>query len=242
HWWPRAWDRGNTITQAVGAASRGKDAHESLRLAEESASRTSQSNGGLMRISPLAIFASGRLDQAIGLARDECRLTHPHPVCQDACAAYVAAVSTAIANGGTPREIHAAALHAARQNAFQPAVVAALENAAHARPADYHSQMGWVLIALQNSFFQLLNAPNLEEGVADTVIQGGDTDTNAAIAGALLGAVHGRPAVPHCWILALLSCRTLPSTPTRHPQPPEYWPVDALQLAEALLCAGRSDH
>ena len=29
-----------------------------------------------------------------------------------------------------------------------------------------------------------------------TVMAGGDTDTNAAIAGALLGAVHGRDAIP----------------------------------------------
>ena len=33
--------------------------------------------------------------------------------------------------------------------------------------------MGWVLIALQNSFYQLLHAPNLEEGVVATVMSGG---------------------------------------------------------------------
>jgi ADP-ribosylglycohydrolase len=56
--------------------------------------------------------------------------------------------------------------------------------------------MGWVLIALQNAFWQLLHAATLEEGVIDTISRGGDTDTTAAIAGALLGAVHGRQAIP----------------------------------------------
>jgi ADP-ribosylglycohydrolase len=67
-------------------------------------------------------------------------------------------------------------------------------------------------------------------------MSGGDTDTTAAIAGALLGAVHGRQAIPSRWLHALLSCRTLSGT--RHPRTEEYWPVDALELAEALLCVG----
>jgi hypothetical protein len=99
--------------------------------------------------------------------------------------------------------------------------------------------MGWVLIALQNAFYQLLHAVNLEEGVVDTVMRGGDTDTNGAIAGALLGAVYGRRAVPSRWIATLLSCRTLTGSGTEHPQPPEFWPVDVMELAEALLFAGR---
>jgi ADP-ribosylglycohydrolase len=64
---------------------------------------------------------------------------------------------------------------------------------------DYSSKMCWVLIALGNAFWQLLHATTLEKGVVSTVMAGGDTDTNAAIAGALLGAVHGREAIPLQW-------------------------------------------
>lgn len=74
-------------------------------------------------------------------------------------------------------------------------------------PANYQHIQGWVLIALQNAFYQLLHASNLEEGVVDTVRRGGDTDTNAAIAGALLGAVWGLDTVPRQWIDCILSCR-----------------------------------
>ena len=62
---------------------------------------------------------------------------------------------------------------------------------ASAPPAEYFRQKGWVLIAFHNALWQLLHAANLEEAVVDTVMRGGDTDTNAAICGALLGAVHG---------------------------------------------------
>jgi ADP-ribosylglycohydrolase/fructose-1,6-bisphosphatase/inositol monophosphatase family enzyme len=242
HWWPRAWDRGGTLQQALGPACSGKTTAERLQLAGANASQSSQSNGCLMRISPLGVFGAGRPAEAAAWAREDARLTHPHPTCQDACGAFVAAIATAVAGGGTPAACHEAALAEVTRSKAQDGVRQALEAARHRPPDDYQTQMGWVLIALQNAFYQLLHAPSLEEGVVDTVMRGGDTDTNAAIAGALLGAVHGRDAVPARWVSALLSCRPLPDSGTRHPMPPEFWPVDALVLAEALLVAGRGDN
>jgi ADP-ribosylglycohydrolase/fructose-1,6-bisphosphatase/inositol monophosphatase family enzyme len=239
HWWPLAFDRGNTLMQALGPATPGKTTAERLRLAEQHASQTSQSNGSLMRVSPLGIFGVGRPTEAAGWARQDSRLTHPHPVCQDACAVFVAALATAIHSGGNPQKCYEAALQEAERSSIQASVRKALEAAAQAAPADFMHQMGWVLIALQNAFYQLLHAPSLEEGVINTVMRGGDTDTNGAIAGALLGAVYGRQAVPARWVQALLSCRPLAGTLTAHPQPPELWPVDALELAEGLLVAGQ---
>ena len=56
---------------------------------------------------------------------------------------------------------------------------------------------------------QLLHAESLEEGIVSTVMSGGDTDTNAAIAGALLGAVWGRGAVPMQWLDRIMCCRPI---------------------------------
>jgi ADP-ribosylglycohydrolase len=214
--------------------------NERLRMVEEFADATRPSNGSLMRISPLGIFTAANPDRAADLARMESRLTHPSPVCQDACAVYVTAIATAIAQGGGPEGCYAAALREANRPEVHPEVQEAVESARHGPPEDYVTLMGWVLIALRNAFYQLLHAPNLEGGLVDTVMQGGDTDTNAAIAGALLGAVHGREAIPRRWLQRVLSCRPLRGTGTAHPRGVEYWPVDALQLAEALLVAGRS--
>jgi hypothetical protein len=44
--------------------------------------------------------------------------------------------------------------------------------------------------------------------------------------------------VPRRWVDALRSCRPLRGTGTAHPRAVEFWPVDALELAEALLWAG----
>ena len=256
-WWvdPHTWDRGGTIRKALSGAAQGATTEERLRLDEQHADPGRPTNGSLMRISPLGIFAAGPLllpsppspggegnkrgpEQAAEWARQDSSLTHPNPLCRDSCAVYVAAIASAIANGGSPEDCYRAALAEADRSAVQPEVRAALEAARAFPPGDYQTNQGYVLIALQNAFYQLLHARSLEDGIIDTVMSGGDTDTTAAIAGALLGAVHCRPAVPQRWLSALLSCRPLPGTPTTHPRTPEYWPVDALELAEALLCAG----
>ena len=72
--------------------------------------------------------------------------------------------------------------------------------------------------------------------VENTIMRGGDTDTNAAICGALLGAVYGVEAIPQQWRDAVLNCRPEAGRPGVHrPRPECFWPVDAMELAEKLL-------
>ncbi len=162
----------------------------------------------------------------------------------DATAAFVVAVAHAVASGAPPSAIHTRAVEWAEAQARDGSVVAALRAAADRPPADDVTQHGWVLVALQNAFHQLLHASSFEDGVVRTVMAGGDTDTNAAIAGALLGAAYGRTAVPAAWRDAVLSCRPIEGLRgVRHPRPRASWPVDALELAERLLPSheGRCD-
>jgi ADP-ribosylglycohydrolase/fructose-1,6-bisphosphatase/inositol monophosphatase family enzyme len=231
-------------TAALGAyrdwrASQPFDIGATTRAALEGAPRAdSQANGSLMRISPLGVFAhSLEPERAAALARADSALTHPNPICGDAVAAFVVALAHAVRHGDGAAAAHRAALDWAERARAEPAVVARLRAAEMEPPVCDGDSQGWVLIALQNAFYELLHAATLEQGVVRTVRRGGDTDTNGAIAGALLGAVHGRAAVPSQWRSMVLSCRAHPSRAAR-PRPIAYWPTDLLELAERLLLAG----
>jgi ADP-ribosylglycohydrolase len=198
----------------------------------------SEANGSLMRSSPLGIFAyTASAAEIATLARTDSALTHPNPVCGDSVAAYVVAVAEAIAHGAGPRAAYEAALRWAHEAGAERSVLETLDRAAAEPPACEGPHQGWVRIALQNAFYELLHATSLEEGVVATVRRGGDTDTNAAIAGALLGAVYGRPAVPDQWRLMVQSCHAHGAAAPRS-RPAIYWPADALELAERLLWLG----
>jgi hypothetical protein len=74
-------------------------------------------------------------------------------------------------------------------------------------PDEFVRQQGWVLIAFQNAFRHLTIGTPIKDALFETVSKGGDTDTNAAICGALLGVAQGRAAIPYagawqCWPVA----------------------------------------
>ncbi len=195
----------------------------------------SQANGALMRVSPLGVFGWCLPPAELArLAREDADITHPHPVCRDASAAFCVALAHAIRTGEGAEAAHEAAMVWARAARADSDVIATLE-AASAPPADFERQSGWVRTALQNAFYRALTASSLEQGLIDTVMAGGDSDTNGAIAGALLGAIHGRDAVPAAWRMAVLTARALSDTP--RPRPQCLWPVDVEELAERLLGA-----
>jgi ADP-ribosyl-[dinitrogen reductase] hydrolase len=223
----RPYDMGFTTSTALSPAYAALRSGQSpAKAARESANASSQANGSLMRVSPLGIFGHAAAPNVLASwARADAALTHPHRVCGDA---------------ETPSAIYDFVTGWARDGGVHPDVQATLSWAANRPPEDYCAQMGWVRIALQNAFYQLLRAKTFREGVEGTILQGGDTDTNGAIAGALLGAVHGAAAIPAQWRDRVLTCRPIPLLHgVRHPRPRAFWPVDVLVVAERLLVAGR---
>jgi len=218
------FDIGGTTRQAFGAPVKGLDVAAQV---ERRARPDSEANGSLMRASPLGVFG-WRLDPealAAHAARDS-RLSHPHPLCQAACVVFTHAIARAIRGLLAPRVLFEETLAFARATPLCAPVVPWLVRAEKGPPVDFQTQQGWVAIALQNAFHRLLVASGPEEAIVATVAAGGDTDTNACIAGALSGAVHGARTIPGRWAKAVLSCKTR--------RPEEYWCVDLEPLTLAL--------
>jgi ADP-ribosylglycohydrolase/fructose-1,6-bisphosphatase/inositol monophosphatase family enzyme len=186
----------------------------------------SESNGSLMRVSPLGVWAAGDPARAAQAARDDSALTHRNPVCVEACAAYAAAIAVGVA-GGSRTAMREAALAHSRGKARELIERGGL-------PADFLIAQGSLRVSLVNAFHHLARS-GFEEALLATVAAGGDTDTNAAICGALLGAALGGQAIPSRWVLPVLACRVTLDAGAPRPRPAPYWPDDILELAEALL-------
>ncbi|WP_075290173.1 ADP-ribosylglycohydrolase family protein [Pararhizobium arenae] len=199
----------------------------------------SQANGALMRVSVLGIFGSRFPLEDVGIwAEKDAIITHPNPICRQINNLFVRAIAFAVADGPHPVDVHNAMRGWADELDVSPVVKEAIADAAHEPPRDFLNQQGWVVIAFQNAVFRLLHSKSIEDCIVDTVMQGGDTDTNAAIAGALVGAVYGDGLVPEQWRQCLLSCRPQRGDPrVMRPRPEIYWPVDAIELAHRLLDA-----
>jgi ADP-ribosylglycohydrolase len=167
-------------------------------------------------------------DVLADLARQDASLTHAHPICQDSNAVFCVAIAAAIRENSRREDVYRHTMDWARSSQIHPQVLETIEMASKEIPTDFMRHQGWVLLALQNAFFQLIHAQSFEDGIVSTIAQGGDTDTNAAIAGALLGAAFGSEAIPVQWVNSLLTCRPMHSV------------KGYLNLAQSLLACGLS--
>ncbi len=199
----------------------------------------SQANGAMMRISPLGIFGvQYELEQVAEWARQDAAITHIHPLCQEANMLFAMAIAHTARTRCSANELYGQIVAWADEMNASRNLKKAIAGAAESPPDDFIRFQGWVLIAFRNALWQLLNANNVEEGIVDTIMRGGDTDTNAAICGALLGAVYGREAIPGRWIETIRNCRPQAGMPgVQRPRPECFWPLDALELAERLTAA-----
>jgi ADP-ribosyl-[dinitrogen reductase] hydrolase len=148
----------------------------------------SQSNGCLMRCSPLAVLPESEWREA---ATADCLLTNFHPNCLGAVLAYVRALRELL-QGATPWQATTKALTETDAADVVEAIAAGRDQ--QVRRVDFDK--GWVVHAIYCAFLALNDCRTSFQDRIDRVVRlCGDTDTNAAIAGALTGVLCGELAM-----------------------------------------------
>ncbi|MDE0302022.1 MAG: ADP-ribosylglycohydrolase family protein [Gammaproteobacteria bacterium] len=129
----------------------------------------SESNGALMRVSPLGIFGVRQLPtQVAEWVRQDAGITHTNRVRQEANELYCVALSRAIMTGEEARLLYCHMLGWAEAGCSEPLV----ETVRRARREAWDEKAvhtGWVLVALQNALWQILHASSFEEAIVGTI-------------------------------------------------------------------------
>lgn len=147
-----------------------------------------QSNGSLMRCSPLAVFES---DEP---ALIDCQLTNPTDVNRDASLVYTHAIRACFKGERSKKRVFIQAKRAAQTDAIIEALTDAREGNSERDIAIKNK--GWVAHAIYATFYAFLHFDDFPSAMRWIVQEkSGDTDTNAAIAGALIGAYYGYEAL-----------------------------------------------
>ena len=202
----------------------------------------SLSSGCLTKISPIALIGVLPVDGKVmyidkelaDFAADICKLTNPNPIARDACRVYVMAIRNAI-RGDSRQLIWEKALKGAETDLIKQIIADSKEQAtpavAHNRDPIYpdESRQGYLGVALQLAFFELLYSKSFEHSLIRTITRGGDTDTNGCIVGALLGAFYGYTEIPADWSKTVLNVEN-----PRVEQLPEVATHDLITLALEL--------
>ncbi|KAL1613205.1 hypothetical protein SLS60_001437 [Paraconiothyrium brasiliense] len=170
----------------------------------------SAGNGSLMRCIPTALFTDSR-EERIKESKAISAFTHNDLRCTISCAAYNEIVA-ALLSGMEPQTAVDIGVEVAREqnssdveDAIERGKKLSLSRFASEGPGGElpDNTSGYVLQSLTVAIAALLDPRSFEDVVVDVTRIGGDTDTNGAIAGGLLGARDGIESIPERWLETL---------------------------------------
>jgi ADP-ribosyl-[dinitrogen reductase] hydrolase len=198
---------GATTRRALTLIERGKEPFEAGRLAYQENPRGSAGNGCVMRCVPVALRYHDDLDRLIRVSTQQAAITHADERCiWSAAAVNLAARELLHGNIYFIDEV----LHRLRDRAPR-----ALVEAIHRVPRESQDDLpitvageaGYVVHCVEIAFWFVMHDRTLEDALVYLAQAGGDTDTNAALAGALLGARYGEAALPPRWLQQLVGAQ-----------------------------------
>ena len=194
-------DVGN-LTRSVLRRIRDGDPDAAARYVAERGPEVSAGNGSVMYCAPLGALRSMRPELLHDEAPALSAITHWDERCRTACLAVTLATA-ALVRGTEPGPAVEDAVAAVLEREGGEELEYLVVEAGRARRID-GPDMGFTLFTAGIGLQVAAEAPGFEDGLRRVVALGGDTDTNAAVAGALLGAVHGGAALPSAWLRVLL--------------------------------------
>lgn len=174
-------------------------------------------NGAAMRVAPVALWSGGDPALAAQIARRSAVVTHTHPLGVDGAAVQAAAVATALAaTGGIDGDAFLASLRGVATEELlghRLDLVASLLKEGNV--TNEGGRLGTGIEAHEAVpaaiYCFLCHSSSFPDTVRLAVGLGGDTDTIAAMAGAIAGACLGEQAIPPAWVqrteAAPLLCR-----------------------------------
>jgi len=200
--WMKVDGRGIGVTtrRALTMIDRGKEPFEAGRLTNEENPGRSAGNGSVMRCIPVALRYHDDPDRLIRVSTQQAAITHADERCTwGAAAVNLAARELLHGNIYFIDEV----MHRIGDRAPR-----ALREAIHRVPRESDSDLpitrpgeaGYVVHCVEIAFWFVTHDRSLDEALMYLARAGGDTDTNAAVAGALLGARYGEVALPPRWV------------------------------------------
>lgn len=186
---------------------------EEMQGLGDRARNNSKGCGGVMRVAPVGLFAwhwrhgAAPHEDAFDLACELAALTHGHPTGQLAAGAFAVMVLS-LACSGSLQDALDVAVGCLKKRPKHEETLQALERARALAKSklpvtDAIAELGegWIAEeALAIAVYCAMVGRSLEEGVVYAVNHSGDSDSTGAIAGNLLGAMHGAEAIPERWL------------------------------------------
>jgi len=199
--WMKVDGRGIGVTtrRALKLVERGVEPFEAGRRVLAETPQSAAGNGSVMRCVPVALRFHDNADRLIRVATQQAAITHADDRCLwGAAAICIGARELLHGNIYFVDEV----VHRLVDRAPKT-LLDALHRVPRERqdelPVAVPGEFGYVVHCVEIAFWFATHDRTLEDSLTYLANAGGDTDTNAAVAGALLGARYGESGIPPRW-------------------------------------------
>lgn len=200
---------GTVTTHALRLIDRGVQPFEAGRLVREADPLLSAGNGAVMRCLPVAIRYHDNFDRLLRASTQQAAISHADERCLWGAVAVNLAVSELLRGNGYFVDEVLHHLDGRAPRALLAGVRRALREDQAELPITIEGQTGYVVHCVEIAFWFATHGRTLEDALVYLAQAGGDTGTNAAVTGALLGARDGEVAIPQRWMDQLVEPRRL---------------------------------
>ena len=157
-------------------------------------------NGGVMRTSIVGLFPKAVEECAANI----CRLTHYDPRCVGSCVIVSLLIHSLVCEGENLSYHEIVDIAQRYDSRIRDYIDLSMNTDIRALELQDWSSVGYTLKTLAAGLWAYWNASSFEEGLLSVVRAGGDADTNAAVACAILGAKFGFSAIPQEYVDGLI--------------------------------------
>lgn len=196
HWYRTdAFGIGIHTARVLEKVAQGTPWREAVEQVESAYAPMTAGNGSLMRCAPIALRYYRDIGGLLEFSHESSRLTHPNPLARASCAFFNCVLSRVLRGW----EKADALSFAMEVMVHAPHELLDRVQEIQQKGADEVATSGFVLDTLECALWAWWHHDDFEEALVAVVNLGGDTDTNAAVCGALMGAQYGVNAIPQRW-------------------------------------------
>lgn len=183
---------GQTTLKVLSIAEYVEKPHQVAELIWRMTRTKNAANGSVMRTAIIGL----KKENVAQTAEDVCKLTHFDPRCVGSCVIVSEIINHLIWHDEQLSYSQIITIGNKYDKSIAEYIDKAYYNGIESLELDEPSSIGYTLKALGSALWCLFHANDFEEGLLRVVNEGGDADTNAAVACAMLGAKFGYTSIP----------------------------------------------
>jgi ADP-ribosylglycohydrolase len=195
---------GQTVYKVVSLPEFTLYPHQGSEMVWRLSKQRHAANGAIMRTSILGTYEFWDVEKVAENTEKIAKVTHWDPRCVGSCVVITTLIASLLSESNWMTVEQLGQIADRYDGRIKSYIENAWSSSVEELQLDEPDSMGYTLKAMSAGVWAYVHAENFEHGLLEVINEGGDADTNGAVAGSILGAKFGYHSIPQKYIDGLI--------------------------------------